>query len=282
MGQEMEFALAMTLTAAFLHAGWNAMVKSTGERRIMLGLISLGHTVLGLVLISLYGHPVEASWPFIAASTLIHWLYYAFLLTSYRLGDLSQVYPVARGIAPVLVAIGGWIFAGEALNPGAWGGILFVSFGISLLAANAYRHRASPVAILAALATGTTIAAYSVVDGLGARLSENPLGYIGWLFLFEGLFAVYVFFIERTKIPALGVRVYWLGLFGGLASSAAYGMVIFAKTLAPLGAISAVRESSVIVAALIGVFLFGERPWELRLVSAMIVVAGILLLVWSS
>ncbi|MCC2112566.1 MAG: EamA family transporter [Hyphomicrobiales bacterium] len=212
----------------------------------------------------------------------MHWFYYAFLLTSYRLGDLSQVYPVARGIAPVLVAIGGWLFAGEVLNSGSWGAILLVSFGISLLAANAYRQRASSAAIFAALATGATIATYSVVDGLGARISQNPLGYIGWLFLFEGLFAFYVFVRERAKLPALGARIYRLGLFGGLASSAAYGMVIFAKTLAPLGAISAVRESSVIVAALIGVVLFGERPWELRLVSATIVVAGILLLVWSS
>lgn len=278
MGQNPEFALALVLTAALLHAVWNAMVKGTDERVVVLGLIALGHVAVGLVLIFLSAAPDAASWPYIAASTFIHFFYYAFLLLSYRLGDLSQVYPVARGIAPVLVAVGAYYFADEILPPVAWAGILTVSFGIFLLASGVERSRLGMKAVGAALLTGMMIAAYSVVDGIGVRLAESPLGYIGWLFFFEGYVAFYIFFRERRKLRALPWPTYRVGLAGGVLSAGAYGLVIYAKTLAPLGAISAVRESSVIIAALIGVLLLGERPWRLRIAAAAIVVCGILLL----
>ena len=278
MGNNPEFALTLVLTAAFLHAAWNAMIKGAGDRTLVLGLISAAHVATGLVLMALFGSPDVASWSYIAASVLIHWFYYWFLLASYRLGDLSQVYPVARGIAPLLVTAGAFLFAGETPGPVALAGIVMVSFGIVILMWSTGRNRAGLAALGAALATGLMIASYSVVDGLGVRASQNALGYIGWLFFLEGLCFVFIFWIERGKLRTVPMATYRLGLTGGLFSSAAYGLVIFAKTLAPLGAISAVRESSVIIAALIGVIWLGERPWRLRVLAAIIVAGGIVTL----
>lgn len=138
--------------------------------------------------------------------------------------------------------------------------------------------RSNSKAVGAALLTGTTIASYSVVDGLGVRLSDSPLGYIGWLFALEGCVSLYIFYRARGRLSALVHRFYLTGLMGGLLSSGAYGLVIFAATLAPIGPISAVRELSVLIAALIGVILFGERPWAIRVIAAGFVAAGILLL----
>ncbi len=278
MGDSAELALALVLTAAFLHAAWNAMIKGTGERTLVLGLISAGHVVVGLILIALYAPPAEASWPYIAASTFIHWFYYWFLLVSYRLGDLSQVYPVARGISPLLVTCGAFLFAGEVPGVAAITGIVLVSCGILILMWSTGRNRAGIGALGAALATGSMIASYSVVDGLGVRAAQSPFGYIGWLFFLEGLCAIFIFWRERHKLRTVPFATYRTGLAGGFFSALAYGLVIYAKNLAPLGAISAVRESSVIIAALIGVIWFGERPWRLRVLSALIVATGILIL----
>ncbi len=278
MGDNATLALTLVLAAAVLHAVWNAMVKGAGERVLVLGLISLGHTVTGLAMIPFFEMPGPDSWPYIGASVLIHWFYYWFLITAYRLGDLSQVYPVARGVAPLLVTAGAFVFAGEVPSLAAIGGITLVSFGIMILVWSNGRSRAGVGALGAAVATGTMIASYSVVDGLGARVSGSPFGYIGWLFFLEGFCVFYIFLREREKITMVPMSVYGVGLAGGLLSSAAYGLAIFAKTIAPLGAISAVRESGVIIAALIGVIWLGERPWRLRVVAATIVAAGILLL----
>ncbi len=278
MGEHGGIALSLVLVAALLHATWNAMIKGTGERTLVLGLISVGHVGLGVVLMALFAPPASASWIFIALSTFIHWFYYWFLLVSYRLGDLSQVYPVARGIAPLLVTAGAFLFAGEVPAPVAVAGIVAVSFGIMILMWSTNRDRTGLGALTAALATGSMIASYSVVDGLGVRAAVSPLGYIGWLFFFEGLVAFFIFWRERHKLQALPAATYKTGLAGGLFSATAYGLVIYAKTLAPLGAISAVRESSVIIAALIGVIWLGERPWRLRVIAAIIVAGGILTL----
>lgn len=270
--------MMLVLTAAVFHAGWNALIKGTGERMIVLGVISAVNVAVGLVLICMVPLPAPASWPYIAASTVIHFAYYGFLLLSYRLGDLSQMYPVARGIAPVLVALGAYFFAGEQLPLAAWVGILIVSFGISLLAWGVEWSRSGGKALMAALVTGFMIASYSVVDGIGVRLAESALGYIGWLFVFEGYVAVFIFYRERAKLMEADCSIYRIGILGGLLSAGAYGLVIFAKTLAPLGSVSAVRESSVIITALIGVVLLGERPWKLRVVAALLVVCGVVVL----
>lgn len=271
-------ALSLILSAAVLHATWNAIIKGSADRALAMGLLNLGHAALGLVLILLYAAPAAEAWPFIIASTFIHFFYYGFLLWAYRHGDLSQVYPIARGIAPVLVALGAQVFADEFLPPIAWAGILLVSFGISVLFFGRRHNAASAQAISAAVLTGIAIASYSIVDGLGVRASQSPLGYIGWLFLLECIPGVFFIVYRRKHLSGIQTKILTIGIGGGLLSAVAYGLAIYAKSLTSLGTVSAIRESSVIIAALIGVIWFKERPWQLRMVAATIVACGVILL----
>ena len=179
-------ALVMVLIAAVLHASWNAIVKGAGDRALAMAAVAGAHVVVGGTALLFVETPAAAAWPFIIASALIHYAYYAFLFLSYRFGDLSHVYPIARGIAPMLVAVGALVFAGEMLPPRGWAGVIAVSLGIGLLA---LRHNsalaAERSAVIAAVATGLMIASYSVVDGMGIRRSEAPPGYIAWIFFLE-------------------------------------------------------------------------------------------------
>ncbi len=276
------FAIMLVLAAALLHALWNAMIKGSSDRVLAMGLINLGHFLPSLIVVFLYLPPAREAWPFLAASTGIHFFYYGFLLLAYRFGDLSHVYPIARGVAPVMVAFGAQLFAGEFLPPVAWAGILLVSFGIGTLFLDRRNGKIPPNAVIAAVLTGITIAAYSIADGMGVRASGSPLGYIGWLFVLESIAGFGFLFYRRKILSDVSLKRYAIGLSGGLISGLAYGLAIYAKNLTTLGTVSAIRESSVIIAALIGVFWFGERPWQLRLIAAVIVACGVILLAASA
>ncbi|MGE0281517.1 MAG: hypothetical protein AB7P20_13015 [Rhizobiaceae bacterium] len=275
------FALALVLSAAILHASWNALVKAAADRALTLAAVASAHAVCGLALILLSEAPAAASWPSITASTLIHYGYYALLFQAYRLGDLSQVYPISRGLAPALVALGTFLMIGETLTPLGWAGLLSISLGIGLLALQRGAAHADPRAVGVAVALGLTIAAYSVADGLGVRWSESPTGYMGWLFLLEAPVVLFVLGQRLVRRTRMNWSVFGLGLIGGILSVSAYGIVLYAKTIAPIGAVSAVRESSVIIAALIGVVFFRERPWRGRIAAAIVVAAGVVMLAAS-
>ena len=267
-------AFALVALAALLHAGWNALVKASGDRAATLGMIALGHLVLGGALALTVPAPGWVAAPFIIASTIIHWGYYWAIFHAYRLGDLSLVYPISRGVAPLLVAVGAMVTLGESLSVMGWVGIGAVSGGVMLLAMGELRRGVSTRAAGLALGIGLIIAAYSVVDGTGARLSTGSLGYVAWLFIFEGLAAGWLLWLRRAHLAGLGARGWAMGLGGGLASALAYGLAIHAKTIAPFGLVSALRETSVVIAALIGTVIFGERPWRLRLLAALVVAGG--------
>jgi len=275
------FALAIVLAAAVLHASWNALVKAAKDRALVLAAVSSMHALLGLTLVLFATPPAAGSWPYIIASTIIHYGYYAFLFQSYRLGDLSQVYPISRGLAPVLVAVGAYVTIGETLSPAGWVGLIAISAGIGFLALQRGAAHADPRAVMAATTTGILIAAYSVIDGIGVRLSHSPFGYMGWLFLLEIPVSLFVLWRRRDDPHSFDWRTFRIGMIGGVCAVTAYGLVIYAKTIAPLGAVSAVRESSVIIAALIGLLLFGERPWLGRLASAAVVAGGVITLAFA-
>lgn len=270
--------LAIVLVAAVLHAVWNALVKTSHDRAITLGLVAAGHCIPALALMPFVPVPVSAAFPFIIASTVIHWGYYYFLNISYRFGDLSLIYPIARGTAPVMVALGAMIWADEILSIWAWIGILTVSAGILILAAVRYADKRG---MGAALLTSGIIAAYSVVDGIGIRISGTPIGYVVWLFAAEIFVAVFVIATRFDRARAISAKARVLGLTGGVISGLAYALALFAKTLAPIGIVSAVRETSVIFAALIGVYWLGEGPARRRLVAASVVALGVMLLALS-
>ncbi len=268
----------LVLFAAFLHAFWNAIVKGAADKAVMLGFIALGHVVPGIVLIAISDPVTAATIPYIIASTVIHWAYYILLNTAYRVGDLSVVYPIARGLAPILIALGAQFWVGETLPLAAWIGILAVSAGIMILAA---QRKAAPMPVvgyLAAIGVAISIASYSLVDGVGVRLSGSTLGYIGWLFTAEALVVAFVFGTRWQRVRVLPAKTLMLGLFGGMISGTAYGLVLIAKAQAPLGIVSALRETSVIFAALIGVLWFHEGPKPARIVAAIVVGCGIVVI----
>jgi drug/metabolite transporter (DMT)-like permease len=274
-------ALSIVLFAALLHASWNALVKAAPDRALTLAAVSAMHALAGILLIAISPPPAVASWPSIAVSTVVHYGYYVLLFQAYRLGDLSQVYPISRGMAPALVAIGTFLMIGETLSPLGWSGLALVTAGIAFLALQRGAGHADGKAVLVAALLGLSIAAYSVADGVGVRFSESPTGYMGWLFLFESPVTLAILANRRRA----GIRIDWkivgIGLVGGLFAVTAYGLVLYAKTIAHIGAVSAVRESSVIIAALIGVVFFRERPWFGRVLAALVVALGVVTLAVS-
>ena len=273
--------IIIALSAAFLHALWNAMVKGADNRALSIGLVSLGHFVPALPFFFILPSPDSAALPYIIASTIIHWGYYYFLITAYKQGDLSVVYPIARGTAPVLIALGATIWPGEVLSVMAWGGILGVACGVCVLV---FSHNAKVPffkALLPAFITAVMVTAYSIVDGIGVRVSKAPLSYIAWLFTAEVCVAVFILLPRLSLLKSRGLGPNLIGFSGGIISSLSYGLALFAKTLAPLALVSAVRETSVILAAIIGVIGFQERPILTRFTAAIIVALGVVLIALS-
>jgi len=273
-----EFSL-LALFAAFLHAGWNALVKNASDRLLTLSAVALMQFAAGALMLPFVAPPEPASWLFIGLSALFHYFYYPFLYHAYRFGDLSQVYPLARGLAPILVAAGAALIADEILPLLSLLGVVLASLGIASIT---LLHEASlkrnPAALAFAAGTGLIIAAYTVVDGLGVRLAGNPLGYIAWLFILEFPVVLFALYRRRGRLMIFW-RSQWLQFIGtGLCSVVAYGIVIYAVAYAPMAAISALRETGVIMAALIGAFVLGERPWKPRVTSAVLVAAGVVLI----
>ena len=268
----------IVLTAAFLHAFWNALVKGSGDKTIVLGLIALGHVVPGVAITVLAPLPGWDALPYIIASTLLHWGYYYFLNLAYQKGDLSLVYPITRGLAPVMVALGAQIWIGESLPVLAWLGILAVSAGVMVLSLGIFKTAVPKTSIVAAVIVATLVASYSLVDGIGVRLSDSIMGYIGWLFTAEACVALFIFKTRWARLRLLPVKTCLLGFIGGILSATAYALVLYVKTEAPLGVVSALRETSVIFAALIGVIWFGEGPKTRRLLAGVIVGVGTVLI----
>ncbi len=284
--------IALVLGAALLHAAWNAMIKTAGDALLRLALINLTGGLVALPLLLLAPAPPAAALPWLAASVLAHHAYYLLLVAAYRHGDLSLVYPIARGSAPLLVAGGGWLLAAEALSPLGLLAIAIICAAILSLAAarppaGAERGDASRRGSWLALATGASIAAYTVFDGLGVRASTptsepsalHALGYIGWLLALDALPMAVLAAARRGRALGAALAAGWrAGLVGGALSAAAYGAVIWAMASQPMALVSALRETSVIIAAAIGVFLLKEPLGARRLLAATVVAGGVILL----
>lgn len=273
------WVLLLPLIAAVLHAGWHALLKSSADRLTTLAAIALVTSLLGVAMLPFVEAPAPASWPYIALSTFFHYIAYAFLFFLYRVGDLSVVYPIARGVAPLLVALGAAIFAGEVLSWEAQVGLAITCVGISALSIGHVRAMsAGAVPILLAFGMGLIIASYSISDGIGVRLAQSPFGFIAWLFLLE-FPVVFVAVIIRRAALVKTVAAHWrYGLLGGVTSVSAYGLVVYASAYAPIAIVSALRETSVIFAALIGTVVMNERPWQQRVGFSAMVAGGVALM----
>ncbi|MGW1055830.1 EamA family transporter [Streptomyces sp. NPDC001118] len=274
---------AAVLLAAVTHASWNAIAHKITDKLVGFTLISGGGLLIGLALVPFVAFPAAAAWPYLLASAAVHVAYYALLMTSFRLGDFGQAYPIARGSAPLVVTVLAAVFAHEV--PGAWSaaGIAVSCLGLGGVSLWGLRgHRPNWAAIGAALATGLTIAAYTVLDGLGVRASPSSLGYIAWLMAVQGaVVPAYMYARVRGGTVRLLRPYAVLGLLGAFLSVAAYALVLWAQTRAALAPVAALRESSIIVGAAIGALFFKERFGAPRIAAAGLLVVGIGLMLYA-
>ncbi len=270
------FIVSLVLFAAVLHACWNALVKIGGDRLMTTAMIALLSGVVALPLLPFVAPPAPASWPFLMGSVVVHFGYYYGISRMYETGDFSLVYPLARGLSPLLIAILAAFFGGEVLHGWQYLGVALVSAGIvSLMFGRGWPrgdHRAS---ILFAGFTCLTIATYTLFDGFGVRHSQSSLGYIAWLFAIDGVpFFAFVFYRRRGALIGY-IRNNWRpGLGGSFMSAVAYGIVIWALQASAMAGISSLRETSVIFAALIGTLFMGEPFGRWRIVAAVMVAVG--------
>jgi drug/metabolite transporter (DMT)-like permease len=272
---------AAVLFAAACHAGWNAAIKRGLDPLATTIAIAVGSGVVAVPLLLFTGLPVAAAWPWVVASVLIHLVYFAALIESYRSGDMGQVYPIARGSAPLLTAAGSALVIGEHIALVAWLGIVLLAGGVVLMSLRGGRDlaRLDRRAVGFALFTAVTICAYSLVDGLGARTSGNAHAYTAAMFVGNGIVMAAYALVRGGPATLAGMMRQWqTGLVGGALSYVAYAIVIWAMTVAPIAIVAALRETSVLFGALIAVIILGEPLRAVRIAAAVAIVVGLALI----
>jgi drug/metabolite transporter (DMT)-like permease len=282
---ELTFGVTLAvLAAALLHASWNAIIKAGRDPLLDTALVALAGTVVALPLTLFVEAPARASWPYIFGTVVVHVGYYVALAAAYRLGDLSHAYPIMRGVAPLLVALASGFWFGEQLSAGAWTGVLLICGGVLSLAFVA-RNKASAAGksatatTLWALASAAIIAIYTMIDGAGVRVSGGAERYLVWLFVFIGLpFGLTVVAMKRAAFLRHARQHWWRGVAGAVLSGLSYGIALWAMTRAPVAIVAALRETSVIFAALIGAWLLKEGHFRERIWGAAAVLAGLIAL----
>jgi drug/metabolite transporter (DMT)-like permease len=268
------------LLGAACHAGWNAFLKIKLEPFTAMALIAIMSALVVLPVVPFLDIPRAEAWPWIIASVVFHLGYFIGLTEAYRTGDMGQVYPIARGSAPLMTAIVSTVFVGEAIGLRGWLGILILVSGVFLLSMRGGRGlHFDKRAVAFALFTAVTICGYSIVDGIGARTAKDAHAYTVWLFLLDGLMML-VFVLLRRGRPVLGEFAgFWkAGLIGGTLSLAAYWIAIWAMTVAPIALVAALRETSVLFAAVIAVVVLKEPLQRPRIIAALLIVTGLVLI----
>jgi drug/metabolite transporter (DMT)-like permease len=270
--------MVAVLFAALLHASWNAVVKGGHDKLLSTSAVAIGHALPAVVAIALLPAPARESWPWIALGGVLHIGYQAFLAAAYRLGDLAQVYPLARGSAPLIVALVSVTVLGVALSTTEVAAILLIAAGIIAIGADR-SGRPDPMAVTMALTTGGFIAAYSLSDGTGARLSGSPVAFYSWVAILNATMTSCIVAIYRPgallSLPRRAPGAFW---FGGLASYSAYALVVWSFTLAPIALVTALRETSIIFALVIGAVFLREKVDLRRTAATFVTLSGVLLL----
>jgi drug/metabolite transporter (DMT)-like permease len=277
-----EVTLAVLL-AALLHASWNAMIKGGSDVLLDTATIVAGAGVVALPFLFVVPLPAPASWPYIFGSILTHLAYYFLMVNAYRTGELSLVYPLMRGVAPLITAVLGLIWLRELPAPIGWLGMLMISIGVIALAlrpaGNAPVLAGHGRAVSFALCNAAVIAVYTIIDGTGARLAGDPWAYIVWLFVLDAIpFSIYMLLTRKRQFAAALVERRWHGLIGGALSAAAYAISVWAMTKAPVALVASLRETSVLFATLIGARLLREKLTARRWAGVGAVVIGVVAL----
>ncbi|HEY0650997.1 EamA family transporter [Phenylobacterium sp.] len=271
-------AFAAVLLAALMHAGWNAVIRVGLDRFSSILLLSMTQSGLALVLLPFFPLPAAAAWPWVAGSALLHTGYKLFLIRAYQHGDLSQVYPLARGAAPPIVALGAVVLMGEALPPAGAGAVALIAGGVVLMAfrGGAGFARLPLPALGYALGTAAFVAAYTLADAKGARVAQSATAYALWMFVADGLVMLtYAVATRGPRAPAAVLSEWRTGLPSGALSLGSYWLVLWAFTRAPVALVTALRETSVLFAMLIGLVVLREPAGPWRWAAALTIVAGV-------
>ena len=268
--------MAAVLFGAFLHAVWNALVRAASDKFLNTVLVVAGAGVWTVCWLPFAPAPAAESWPYLTASVLIHVAYFSFVALSYRNADLSFVYPIMRGSAPALSAVVVAALVHELPSSSGWMGILLVSSGIMILSGDSWRSgslRFSPTAL--ALTNAGVIVIYTIVDGVGARLSRHPFSYTGWMFFLTAIPLLVASFAKQGGKAAKHLKLNWgKGLIGGACTLGSYGLALWAVTQAPIALVAALRETSVIFGTLIAAVFLKEHVSPLRYLSILAVTGG--------
>jgi drug/metabolite transporter (DMT)-like permease len=269
-------AFLSVLFAALLAASWNAIIKAGIDKHLDIILVSCAAALISLVALPFVPQPAVASWPYIAASTVTQPIYYLLLTAVYRTGEMSEVYPLMRGTAPLLIAMAGGPLIGEALPVQGWIAVALICGGVFALAIDAHRRNgATRSAAPFAFANAIVIAAYTLIDGVGVRKSAAPASYTMWIFVLSAL-PLLAWTLWRRRIDFLthaGGR-WHVGMFGGAATLGSYGVTLWAMTSSPIALVAALRETSIFFATAIAVLVLGERVSWMRYAAIAVIASG--------
>jgi drug/metabolite transporter (DMT)-like permease len=266
------------LAAAFMHAGWNALIKVRLDAFLSISLMSLGMGAISLACLPFVAVPTGWTWVWICLSTALHIGYKLFLVRAYKKGDLGQVYPLARGTAPLLTAVGSAVLVGEVVSLATSVAIAVVCLGILLMSVRGSSTTAKldQATVLYALGTSAFIALYTLVDGVGGRSAPSASSYTVWLFVLDGISMGFLCLVVRGQ-PAMAAMVpaWRTGLGTGALSLGAYWIIIWAMTQAPIAAVAALRESSILFAVVLSSLVLKEKLTAWRIAAAVLILAGV-------
>ncbi len=267
----------LVLFGAALHAAWNTLIKSESDHFLSTALIVAGSALIGILILPFASFPLPASLPYLAASILIHVVYFVLLVQAYRKGDLSLLYPLMRGIPPAITALAAFVLLGESFSLMGWAGVLLVSGGALSLISEARLSSSFRIApVLLALANAAVIVLYTLVDGTGARLSGNAFSYTAWLLTGTAFtFIVILLVFQGGGIFIRVARQWRKGVIGGVCAFASYGIALWAMTHAPIALVAALRETSILFGAGFAILSLKERVTMYRLLSILLIAAGV-------
>lgn len=270
--------LLAVLGAAALHALWNALIRVGSSRIGAMVILSVMEIPIGLAVVLLRPLPPVDVVPWVLAAGVAHFGYKFFLAHAYEVGDLSRVYPIARGAAPMIAALAGLFLLADAVRPIEYLGIAVLGLGILTMARGVFTdgesRRLLPYALGSALAT----ASYTLIDGMGARVSGDAIAYVGWIYVVDGiLFAAGMVALRGRGVLCGGARAWATGGAASVASYGAYAISVWAMTVAPIALVAALRETSILFAVLIGWLVFGERMTPNKALAAALIVGGVIL-----
>jgi drug/metabolite transporter (DMT)-like permease len=266
------------LAAAFLHAMWNAMLKTGTSKVGGMLVLSLMEIPIGLAVATTRPALIHDAWPWVAASACTHFAYKLMLTFAYERGDLSRVYPIARGAAPMLVGIIGAIWITDPVSPAEYAGIITLGLGIALMARGVFTSGENRRLLPFALGSACATACYTLIDGIGARISGDAVAYIAWVFVADGLlFPITMVAMRGLGVVPRGARAWGMGAIASAASYGAYSVSVWAMTVAPIALVAALRETSILFAVLIGWLVFHERLGREKATAIGVITAGVIL-----